>query len=193
MPNIQTLSTVLGIALGISGALFVMFPVLKSKGVQVDKVLEKADTILDGADGVINAAKVIAPQNETVNILDEIEKIAHKAVRSAQQLFISSQLPADKRKEKAKEYALAALKVLKIEVTPELETSIDGSIEDVIFASKTPEEIKTQENGAIQNQVSQLQQQITDLQSQNTQLQQDNVQLKNTINTVQSTVQVTSK
>jgi hypothetical protein len=200
MSNVQILFIALGLALGVSGALFIMLPMLKNKNVQVDKVLEKADVILDGVDGAVDTAKVIMPGNQVVNVLETIETVAHKAVNAAQQLFISSQLPSEKRKEKAKEYALAALKVLKIDITPELGISIDGAIEDVIFASKTKEEINSQKQQAEQNietqqqaEKEQLQKQITDLQSQNAQLQQDNVQLKNNISTIQNTVQVVTQ
>lgn len=193
MSNLNILLIALGVAIGVSGALFVVLPILKNKGVKLDKVLEKADAILDGADGVINAAKVVVPENKTISLLDIIEKEAHRAVNSAQQLFISSQLPADKRKEKAKEYALAALKVLKIDVTPELETSIDGAIEDVIYASKTPEEIEKQKQQIAQNTTSQLQTEKEKLQVSNTQLQQENIQLRNTISTIQGAVQVSAQ
>lgn len=143
------------ITLGVCGAVGFLFAFLKKKGVKVDTVLEDVKTVVDEAGIVIKAGKSLAP-SPLINNLDIIYSIIEEAVKSAQQLYISSQLPIDQRKIKAKEIILDGLKAVNIEDTPELDVFINSVIEGAVFDTKTPEEKKIQEQNTLQDQLNTL-------------------------------------
>ena len=121
MINVDLVSSVLGVAVGVCGAVTVVFPVLKTKGIDTGNLLEKANAVLTGVDGLISVAGKIIPNNPAINVLSTIDKYAHIAVNQAEQLYITSQLPADQRNTKAKDTINAALKTMGIDVTPEIQ------------------------------------------------------------------------
>lgn len=134
MSNIEILALVLGVALGIGGTVIFLFPFLKKKGVNTEEVIQKVDKSLDAANGVLTIADTLIPNNPALNTLKVVEKYARIGVDQAEQLYVSSQLPADQRNAKAKETILAALKSAGISITPELTSVIDGAIEAEVLA-----------------------------------------------------------
>lgn len=134
MNNLEVLSIVLALVAGVEGALLLVFPWFQRKGVNVGVVLDKAGQGFNTADDILNLADTFLPGNSIVNALKLVERYAHVGVNQAEQLYLTSKLPADKRNEKAKETIYAALAVANITVTPELEKIIDGAIETEVLA-----------------------------------------------------------
>lgn len=122
----------------------VLLPKLIGKGVKLDSYIETVDAVLGTAETITNIASTILPNSPIVNILKLIEKYARISVHQAEQLYLTSKLTADQRNDKAKETIYATIKLLKIEVTPEMEKIIDGIIEAEVLAlghKGTPVEI----------------------------------------------------
>ncbi|MDD3224105.1 MAG: hypothetical protein PHX70_05260 [Clostridium sp.] len=188
MSNVETLLIIAGVSLGIGGSLFLLFPYLKKIGVNVEDILKKVETVLTGADSIISVAKEIEPLNKSIDVLDVVTKEALKGVNRAEQLYISYQIPADQRKEKATELIIAALKVAGINITDDIKTVIDGYIDDVIYVSKTTEEIKDQETNTNENQITILQQQVHKLTNDNSKLTEENIILQQKLNNMQNIV-----
>lgn len=181
------------IILGVCGAGFI-FAFLKKKGIKVDTVLEDAKEVVEDAGVVIQAGKSLS-SNPIFNKLDLIDRLAQEAVGTAQQLYISSQLPAEQRKEKAKEIMSQGFKEANIKETPELDNLVDMAIEYAVYNSKSDAE-KTgqqqnalaQQNTVLQNQIAQLNAEKAQLQAQITELTNKNTELNDKLTAVKSTV-----
>lgn len=174
----------------IGAVLLVVLPLLKAKGYDIANVLTRIETILKALNQVIQVITEITPKNQFTVVLEYISKyqLLEKATDFAAQLYISGQLSADQRKVTAVGYVINALKILGINVTPELQTYIEGGIEAIVYASKTPEDIKIQETKTVQNTTVALQQQVIQLTSANTQLQSTNNQLSQQIANIKNSV-----
>lgn len=142
----------------------VAFTYLKKKGVKMDKVIENVETVTDDAGVIIKAGKSLSG-NKAFDILDLIDAFAKKAVSAVEQLYISSQLPADQRKPKAKEIILNGLEIAGIKDTPQLDAMIEMIIESIIFDSKSDTERKGQEDTTLKKQITQLTAEKTQLQA----------------------------
>lgn len=188
MSNIEVLLIVGGVSAGVGGVLFLLLPYLKKIGVNVEELIKKAETALKGADGVIQIAEQIIPGNKAVNALEVIDKFAKIGVDEAQQLYISSQLPASERKDTATNTVDAALKAIGINVTDELSTVINGVVESTVYASKSNDDVSKQEIATLKSNIIDLQKQLTTSQTTITQLQSANTQLTQKLTTVQNTV-----
>ncbi|BAH05569.1 hypothetical protein [Clostridium kluyveri] len=131
--------------------------------------------------GVCGSVGFLFPLSNKVSratgILDLIDKLGIKSTKAAQQLAISSQLPLEQRKEKAKESIKEGLAAFKITITPKLEKVIDDTIQEMVFDSKAPEEQRNQCQKALLEQISQLQVQISQLATEKSQLEAQNAQL----------------
>ncbi|WP_026881428.1 hypothetical protein [Clostridium akagii] len=169
------------------GGMAIVAPYLKKKGIKAGTILENVEADVIKAGTIIKAAESLSP-SPVLNYLDIIDSLAEKAVKAAQQLYISSQLPLDQRKTKAREIILDGLKTAKIADTSELDTLIDAVIESTILDTKTPEEQKTQEQNTLTQQNTALQATVTQLNTDKAQLEQQIVDLTAKINTVQATV-----
>ncbi|MCR3760433.1 bZIP transcription factor [Clostridium felsineum] len=174
------------IILGVCGAGFV-FAFLKKKGIKVDAIIKDSQEVLQDAGTIIKAGQSISP-NPIFTKLDLIDKLALTVVGGTQQLYISSQLPADQRKSKAKEEILKGLNAANIKDTAQLDSFIDMAIESAIYNSKTDTEKKNQEQNTLQLQINQLTTEKAQLQTSNTELVNKNTELTNKLNTVLSTV-----
>lgn len=190
MTDINIILTILGVASGIGGALFYAFPALKKKGVDVENILKKIDVAITGAQAATATAKEIVPGNKALDILDIVEKYAKIGVTHAEQEYISSQLPADKRLETAKNDIYAVLKIAGIEKSDAIDTIINGVLESEVYSSKDPAAISTQENAVKNKDTITLQQQVSDLAAKNTQLEQANAELTTKITDIQNTAGV---
>jgi phage shock protein A len=128
------------------------------------------------------------PENAKINTLSTIADIVLTATGATQQQYISSQLDADKRKEKAEKYIENGFKIVNFKETPEVKEWVDAVIDKTIYDNKTDAEKKGQEQNTLQKQVAQLQQEKSELQSQLNQKQQEVTSLTQKITTIQSTV-----
>ncbi|APC41042.1 hypothetical protein [Clostridium estertheticum] len=179
MQNLLNVGTVLGVTLGVVATMLVLFPLIKRKDVKVDEVLQKVDVALNGAGAVIAVADKIMPVNPAFDILKVVEKYVHVGVHQAEQLCINSKLGKDERNAKSKEIIYAALKLLNIEPTEEIDTIINGTIEAETLALGHKDLTEVEKQAQLQK-----------VQVRASQLQVENVQLKQTIATIQGAVQV---
>ena len=184
----EILSVIIGLALGVGVTVSVLFPVLRKKGINTDNILKGAGAEIKAVEKYTDAAKAIVPENKFLNILSILEHYGEIAVGQAQQLNISSQLPADQKKKSAEEYEYNILKTIGINVDDNVKTIVKGIIENKVYELKSPEEKNAAQQTAAQNQISQFQTQNLQLQNERNQLQQENQQLKQKIATVQNTV-----
>ena len=188
MTNLTILFTIIGLAVGVGATVLVFLPYLKKKGVDTGEILGKVDAGLKEVRKYTDAAKSIVPGNKFLNILSIIEHYAEIGVGQAQQLNISSQLPADQRKKSAEDYVYSVLQKLGIEVDDNVKAIVSGVIESKVYELKSPEEKKAAQQTAAQTQVSQLQAQNSQLQSERDKLQQENGELGKKVADMQNTV-----
>lgn len=116
------------------GIVTLFIPFLIKKNPNVQTYLKQAKVILTTAEDITNTVSAILPAVPAISTLKILEVWASKAVNGAEQLFLSAQSPADQRNAKAKETIYAALKISGIIITPELETLIDGAVEESVLA-----------------------------------------------------------
>ena len=146
MSNVNLLFAILGTGIGVVTSVAVFLPLLKKKGVNTGEILKKADTALDGANGVIQIADKIIPNNPAINILKAVEKYAKIGVGQAEQMYIASNLNGDERNAKAKDTIYAALDLLGVQKTPQIQKIVDGTVEAEVLAlghkdDKAPEKV----------------------------------------------------
>ena len=102
---------------------------LSKHGVNVQKGLETTDNGLTIANTIVDALKTAMPENKVISVIDKITDYAQTGVQAAEQLAKSGQITADQRKEEAQKYITTALNMAGIEITPEIQTAIDGAVE----------------------------------------------------------------
>lgn len=187
MTNLQLLLIGAGIIIGVVGSLGFEFPYLKKKGVDAKKILDTAEQGLEDVGTAIKVGQQISPSKE-LNMAAIFDYVALTGVKEAQQLFISSQLPLEQRKQASKESILNGLKVFKVPITPEVEKFVDSVIQRTVFDTKTPEEQKAQQQNTLQQQVTVLQSQLAQSNTTIATLNNDKAALQQKINSIQSTV-----
>ena len=107
---------------------------LSKHGVNVQKGLETTDSGLSIANTIVDALKTAMPDNKVVNVIDKITDYAQTGVKAAEQLAKSGQISAEARKAEAQKYITTALNMAGIEITPEIQTAIDGAVECAVTA-----------------------------------------------------------
>lgn len=135
------------VALAITAAVAVIAPLvtaaLLKKGINLQPVLEKAQSGLDVMQKVVDGISEMAPATPGISTIDKTIGWADKAVEASEQLLNSQQITADQRKANAVGLVESFLKADGITVTPELEEVIDGAVEAAVLAlPKTGEEVK---------------------------------------------------
>lgn len=95
----------------------------------VQKSMERANTITDTAGKMTDVLVKALPGNQFVLLIDKIIAYAKIGVQAAEQMAKSGQISADARRETARNYLLSVLKTAGITVTPEIETAINGAVE----------------------------------------------------------------
>lgn len=109
----------------------------------MEDILNKTEKGLEAREGVIKVVDTILPNNPVINILKIVEKYAQIGVGYAEQLYIGSELQANERDDKAKDIVYSVLKILNIEVTPDMQKIIDGAIEaEVLTLGHKPTDVK---------------------------------------------------
>lgn len=188
MNNYIMVGIVLGVTFIVGGAVFYGFPKLKEKKIDVSPLMEKAEIVLDGANSVIQVADKILPGNSTVNILKVVEQYAIKGVRAAEQLYLTSKLEKEQRKDKSKEVIYAALTTLGIERTAEIDKIIDGTIEAEVLALGHKDDTAKAIQSNLEQRNQALVEQNTQLQANYLQVYQVNQELQNKLIVVQNTI-----
>lgn len=179
---------IVGLAAGVGAVIFIFFPYLKKKGINISSILSELKSFLENTQKYLDAFKALQPENKAISILDTINEYAQIAVKAAEQLYISSQIPADQRKVKALEIVYAKLREIGINTDNEnIKTIVSGIIEATVYASKTSDEIDMQLTQVGKTQVEKLQAQINTLTEENARIKAENTALQQKISTIQST------
>ena len=175
MNNILQLIIILAVALGIGGITYYVFPILKAKKINLNKIFETVNSLMVLMDGFMKTMKEVFPKSKEISIMDKIFEYAHIAVRESEQLYIISEISENQRKEKAEDYVYNILKQLNIEITDQVKKIVSGAIESEVYNLghvKTIDQKTTEKN----------------LVAQNNKLINENAKLKNTISNIQNTV-----
>ncbi|HEY5524187.1 MAG TPA: hypothetical protein VIK26_02500 [Clostridium sp.] len=178
---VLTLLLVLLVVTIVMVTIIIILPKLVAKGINVEKSIATAKDALNTSDQILKVADKLLPNNPAIDILQTIESYAKKAVEGAEQLYLSSQLPIDERLIEANKTINSALKVLDVEVTPDIQVVINGAIQAEVLALGHKDLTEAQKQAA----VTQLQTTIAQLTAKNQQLSQSFLQIKNTVSTIQ--------
>lgn len=140
--NVDILLIIISIVSVAFGVIYGVIPLLTKKGVDVKGAIKDTDTILNTADHVIDTAKYFFPGVPALEAIDKILDVAQKGVNAAEQLYKTSQIAEEQRKEEATKFVYNAITAAGVEITDEMKKIIDGAIEAAVFAlPKTHEEI----------------------------------------------------
>ena len=129
MNNLQTLIIVLAVVVLVGVVLGVVLPLLRRKDVDVDSIIKTAQSTLTTVNVTMDTLRPFLTEVKGVDTFDKVVSAAGSAVEQAEQLNMIGNLEADKRKEAARQYAVDALKLMNVKVTPEVGRLIDGAIE----------------------------------------------------------------
>ncbi len=132
--TLAVLTLIIGLVIGVVATIGVVIPLLKKKGIDIEKYLNEANDIVVKVDQVFDTIKPFLPNVPAIGIVDKVLEYTKLGVDKAEQLYHIGQIQADQRKVEAKSFILDALKLAKIEVTPELDKVIDGAIEASVMA-----------------------------------------------------------
>lgn len=129
MNNLQTLIIVIALLVFVGVILGIVLPLLKRKNVDVDGIIKTAQNTLATVNTTMDTLRPFLTEVKGVDTFDKVVSAAGVAVEQAEQLNMIGKLEADKRKEAARQYAVDALNLMKVDVTPEVDRLIDGAIE----------------------------------------------------------------
>lgn len=115
-------------------AVMFLLPRLVKRGIDVSGLLDKASMTVSAMDTVTDTLKTLFPATPGLNLIDKILEYASRAVASAEQMYKTSQIPEEKRKDEATALVYAFLEAAGVTVTEELKPIIDGSIEAAVYA-----------------------------------------------------------
>lgn len=115
-------------------AVMFLLPRLVKRGIDVSGLLDKASMTVSAMDTVTDTIKTLFPATPGLDLIDKILEYANRAVASAEQMYKTSQIPEEKRKDEATALVYAFLEAAGVTVTEELKPIIDGSIEAAVFA-----------------------------------------------------------
>lgn len=116
---------------------YYIIPRLIKKGYPIQDILKGANDVLEEAQVILNV--VDTPNKDgTVSkaskLMSLIISVAREGVTSAEQLYSISQIEKDTRKDVATKYAKTALQAAGVQVTPDIEKVIEGTIESSVKA-----------------------------------------------------------
>lgn len=132
--TLAVLMLTVGLVIGVAATIGVVMPLLKKKGIDFEKYLNTANDTVVKVDQVFDTIKPFLPNVPAIGIVDKVLEYTKLGVDKAEQLYHIGQIQADQRKQEAKNFILDALKLAKIDVTPELDNVIDGAIEASVMA-----------------------------------------------------------
>ena len=115
-------------------AVMFLLPRLVKRGIDVSGLLDKASMTVSAMDTVTDTLKTLFPATPGLDLIDKILEYANRAVASAEQMYKTSQIPEEKRKDEATALVYAFLEAAGVTVTEELKPIIDGSIEAAVYA-----------------------------------------------------------
>ena len=134
MTNLQTLIIVLGIIATALLALAFVVPILKKRGVDLDKVLTQTQNAINTASTAFALVKPFIDDKNSVDIADKIFAAANTGVGNAEQLYKLSKIDKEERHAAAVAYVQDTLKLTGIEITPDVEALTEGAIQASVNA-----------------------------------------------------------
>lgn len=124
------------------GGVSLLVPYLIRKGVDVSGLLGKTDLTVDALYTITETLQTLFPKSAALNIVDRVLTYADKAVENAEQLYLTSQIPAGQRKEEATKLVYQFLANSGVEVTEELKPIVDGAIEAAVYVLPKTHEVQ---------------------------------------------------
>lgn len=134
MNTVLIVSLIAAAAVGSVLTMAVMFPLLRKKGVNTQQVIDTAQQVLQTADTITDGLAEVLPGVPAIKIIDNIVDWAERGVTGAEQLYKSSQLDKDQRRDTAIDTVKSCLNAAGVEITPNIENIIDGAVEAAVFA-----------------------------------------------------------
>nr|WP_319487225.1 hypothetical protein [uncultured Caproiciproducens sp.] len=133
MNQIEIVCIIAGAVGTIFGVCGFIFPLLAKKGINVEGILQKVDSGLEVAGKAIDAVKAISPNLPYISTADAIIDYSRQGVQQAEQLYNANKISADARKSEAIKLTKELLKAAKVDITPEIETVIEGCVEAAVY------------------------------------------------------------
>jgi hypothetical protein len=175
------------VCIAVVTAIYIILPLAVKRGIDVSKELSKAEGALNVASTVIDTVDKVMPNNPIINVVKVVKDWTIDAVHEAEQMYLASQLDKDARYNQAKDTVYSALKLSNIEVTPEVEKIINGTIQaECLALGHTDDNTKIIQN-QLQTANSQLQQQLQIQNQQIQDLQSTNANLTQKLSNIQAT------
>ena len=134
MEPIYMILIVVGMAAAVFLGIYIVMPIAIKKGLNVSKVLNTTNTVLNTVDTAIDGVQLLLPDNKALEVVDKIIGYAQKATEAAEQMYKASQIQADERNETAIGIVYECLAVAGIEKTPKIEKVVVGMIEAGVYA-----------------------------------------------------------
>ena len=131
MNNMENLVIALSVVCVVALIVGVALPFLQRKGIDTGAALERAKSAAEALSGAYGLVRPFLKDSE---VIDKIQEYALIAVYNAEQLHKIGELPAEERKDSARGYVKDTLKLIGVDVTPELDAVIDGAIESEVYA-----------------------------------------------------------
>jgi hypothetical protein len=134
------LGIILLVAVLVLGIVYLAVPYSIKKGYPIEEYLTLADKNLDTIQNAVNTVSKVVPV-PYIELIEKVFNLADVAIHNAEQLYKIGELQKDERKNEARDYVNNALKLVGVEVTPELQKVIDGAIQaSVSLLPKTHDE-----------------------------------------------------
>lgn len=130
------LAIIVATSILVIGAIYWLIPTLIKRGINVSGILRGSSQVLGVTDNLIDVVKGIMPGVAAINIVDKVIEYAQKGVEAAEQMYKSSQLEGEERKQKATEMTYKLLEAAGIKVDEEKKAIVDGAIESSVYALK---------------------------------------------------------
>ena len=128
-----------GIVFTVVLSLMIVLPLLKRRKIPVSSLVSSANRVLSATDEVIQSAEKVLPPTPVLFFVDKIIAWAQVAVNYADQIYRNGKIEKCQRKDEALCFLRNAVISSGMEVTPEIQTLIEGSIEACVRLQKIQE------------------------------------------------------
>ena len=131
MNDTRTLIITIGVIAAVAVMLGFVLPYLKRRGVDIERLIDQTKDALATVNKTLD---IVRPFLTSAEVFDRIIEAAHVGVGNAEQLYHAGKLNAGERNAAARQYIEDSLRLIVIEVTPEVQRVIDGAIEAEVLA-----------------------------------------------------------
>lgn len=132
--NVPTIIIVIAIVVVVFGGLGFLIPYLVKKGVNLSGMLNTTTTALNTADKVMDGLTEYFPEVPAFALIDKVIGWAKKGAEAAEQLYNTSKISAENRKEEATKLVYEYIAAAGIELDDNMRKVVEGSIEAAVFA-----------------------------------------------------------